>query len=363
MSVTRPEHGDEVTPNIELAPGSLAGRTVGVPVHANVTYVIQGITEQLEAAGCKVKAYQPKAPDLENLQDVEVLMTCSALRCDAQLIERLPRLRGIAAVASGTETIDIAAATARALPVAHSPTPENVTSMAEAAVLLILASLYQLPRSQQQLQRGWRDDFRLYARTLHRKTVGLVGFGRIARGVAHRLSAWEVRLITYSPSVPAAELPANVEAVSLMELAQCSDVVSLHGSSSAKTAPLINASFLAALKRGAVLVNTARGALVDEEALLNGLQHGQPAFAAVDCFTEEPLPAHSPLRRTENTLLTPHAVGHTEEVQASLVRQGLFNVRDLLFDARPRYLKNPETLSMRTALHARSVVNPLIQPP
>lgn len=347
MSVTTPEHGDDVTPNIELAPGSLAGHTVGVPVHANVTYVVKGITERLEAAGCKVKAYEPKSPDLEDLRDVEVLMTCSALRCDAQLIERLPQLRGLAAVASGTETVDIAVATARGLPVAHSPTPENVTSMAEATVLLVLAALYQLPRSQRQLQRGWRDDLRPYARTLNGKTVGLVGFGRIARGVARRLSNWGIRLITYSPSIPAAELPINVQAVPLLALAQQSDVVSLHGSAGANTGPPIDATFLSAMKPGAVLINTARGALVDEIALIKGLQRGQPAFAAVDCFAEEPLPAHSPLRQMAHTLLTPHAVGHTEEVQASLVRQGVLNVRDLLHGIAPRYLKNPETLSIR----------------
>lgn len=317
--------------------------SVVIATHPNVEYVVQGVTTLLRQRGIEVHIIQPDIA-VDRIPDCHVVMPCSAFRCGESVMDALPHLRGIAALAAGTESIDIPAATRRRLPVAHAPTPENVTSMAEATVMLILAALYRLPESQERFRSGWDRPRAPYARMLSGKTLGLVGFGKIARAVAERLSSWNVRLITYSPRAPQASLPACVQKVDLESLLAQSDVISLHAAVTDDNRYIINARTLKLAKPGIVLVNTARGALVDQIELLEHLQHDGSAYVALDCFDPEPLPMDSPVRRLGKGILTPHIVGHTRETQESLIEQGVDNVMRILNYEAPEFVRNPEVL-------------------
>lgn len=328
------------------SPMSPVGR-VNIIDHPNVHYVVQGITQRLAELEIQARVYTAKQA-AAGMRDCEVLLTCGAYSCTAEAIDSMPSLMGIAALAAGTESIDIPAATQRGLVVAHSPTPQNVTSMAEASVMVILASLYRLLETESRFRQGWNRPNTPYARTLSGKTVGLIGFGKIARAVAHRLCNWDVRIITYSPRANLSELPAYVHSVNLEALLRESDVVSLHAGLHDGNRGLVNEWFLQHVKPGAVLVNTARGGLIDEEALLRYAQEGKPAYVALDCFQQEPLPADSALRELPDALMTPHMVGHTLEVQDSLVEQGVHNVLDILARRQPTYVRNPEVLERWT---------------
>lgn len=328
-----------------------AGRpwSVCIADHPNVGYVTRGVTARLSALGYDVALLQP--PYGKPPASSQVLMTCSAFPCDGALMASLPHLRGVAALASGTENIDVAAADSLGLVIAHAPTPQNVTSMAEATVLLILAGLYRFDRTCAELRQGWRSTHEPYARTLSGKTLGLVGFGRVAAAVAWRLRGWGVRILVHTQRPNPEGMPDYVRRVELAELLAASDVVSLHGRGpETGSGSLIGEKELALLKPGAVFVNTARGTLVDERALEAGVRSGCPSVAVLDCFQTEPLAADSPLRGLADAILTPHSIGHTREVQDSLVEQGVQNVLDIVQGRDPEFVRNPEALP---AWHAR----------
>ena len=325
-----------------VAAGSLADCTVVILDHPNVQYVVQGISSQLKAMGLEVSVL-PATDTPLSIPDCDALLTCSSFSCTAQVMDSLPRLKGIAALATGTESIDIKAATQRGLPVVHPQPPENVVSIAEGTIMLILASLSRLHESEGRFLKWQRPDVP-YARTLSGKTLGIIGFGKIARAVAERLSSWDVRILTYSPHAPEAMLPANVRKVALDELITECDVISVHAAVDASNHALIDERVLERLKVDAVLVNTARGALINEQALANSMAKGKPAYVALDCFEKEPLPQNSPIHGIANGIFTPHMVGHTKEVQESLIAQGVANVLAILHRVAPQFVRNPEVL-------------------
>lgn len=195
--------------------------------------------------------------------------------------------------------------------------------MAESPVLLILALLYDLRGAERVLRERLPRPVAQQAQLLRGNTVGSVGFGRIARGVAERLSPWGVRLLAHSRHLTSGPTvgPAGCEVrrVSLDELLLTSDVVSLHATVSPGAAPLIGARELALMKPSAVLINTARGALIDETALVAALKHRAIKSAALDTFVTEPLPGDHPLRSLDNVILTPHMIVHTREVYEAIL--------------------------------------------
>lgn len=176
---------------------------------------------------------------------------------------------------------------------------------------------------------------------LHGKTIGIIGFGRIARMVAERLAPFGVKIVTYSPRARQADLPSYVEKVDLEQLLSDSDLVSILTGLSPETRHLISAGHLARMKPTAFLVNTGRGAVVDEAALVAALDAGQIAGAALDTFEIEPLPADSPLRARDNVILTPHCVGHTKEGWAEFLPAMIDNIERMLVGTPPLYFANP----------------------
>jgi phosphoglycerate dehydrogenase-like enzyme len=225
-------------------------------------------------------------------------------RCTAEMIAAAPRLRLIQKIGVGVNTIDLDAAKARGIAVCNLP-GTNARAVAELTLALMLAVLRRLPRFDAAMRRGEWSDPALQdgIGELGGRTVGLVGYGAIARLLAPVLAALGCRLI-YTSRTPHPD--AVGEWRSLDALLSESDVVSLHLPLTAETETLIDARAFARMRRGAILINTARGGLVDQSALTQALKDGKLAGAGLDVFVHEPHDATEPLFHLPNVVLTPH---------------------------------------------------------
>jgi D-3-phosphoglycerate dehydrogenase len=179
---------------------------------------------------------------------------------------------------------------------------------------------------------------------LKSKTVGMIGFGHIARAIAQRLDGWGVRLQTYVRRLRT-PLPSQVARVELDELLRTSDVVCVLASLNAQTQGMLSLKRLQLMKPEAVLINTARGGIIDEQALVQVARERPGLRIALDTFTREPLPIESPLRSLPNAILTPHAIGHTQESLAALAPAAIENVSRVLRGELPLYVRNPEVIT------------------
>jgi len=222
------------------------------------------------------------------------------------------------------DTIDHEVLRARGIPLAL--TPEGTTvGVAEHTVLLMLAALKLLPYADSELRQGrfHVNALRPISRELTGMTVGYIGMGRIATAVSERLRAFGTRGIFFDPNVSTAE---GLQSRTFEQVLQEADVVTLHVPLTPQTRHMIGAAQLARMKRGAYLVNASRGGLVDEPALLNALETGHLAGAALDVFETEPLPAGHPLSRLRNVVLTPHIAAGTRDALTTKMRALFANV-------------------------------------
>ncbi|SHG68051.1 NAD(P)-dependent oxidoreductase [Pollutimonas bauzanensis] len=224
------------------------------------------------------------------------------------------RLRLIQQVGVGVDRIDLAAARARGIAVANTPGAPT-TAVIEQTFLLILAQLRDIAGQFQTLHAGrWSDAGDWNNGEIAGRTIGIFGLGSIGRGVATRALAFEARVLACGrASAPPADVPAGVMIVGLPQLLAQSDILVIAAALTPETRGVIDRQKLALMKTSAVLVNIARGAIVDEAALADALKAGRLAGAALDAFTREPLPMESPLRGLPGVVLTPHAGGATRE--------------------------------------------------
>ena len=276
------------------------------------------------------------------IDDADVAVFTTRHECSRTLLEGATRLRGVCYPATGVETLDVAAATELGVIVAHGAVPQNVLGMAEATLMLMLMLIYDVETNVARMRSGaWRRPAPA-ARQLAGKTVGLIGYGRIARELTARLQPFGVRILAFSPRVRPEDLPEGVTKTGLPELLGASDVVSVLATLTDETRHMVGAAELALMKSDALLVNTGRGPIVDEDALVAALRDRRIAGAALDAFATEPLPADSPLRGLDNVILTPHCVGHTQESVAALGPALLDNIRHILRGELPPICKNPQ---------------------
>jgi len=299
--------------------------------------------EQLAAA--LAKAGQPARCcvsgdllSLTGISETEILVSLM-VPCGAREMDAMPRLRGIVSPILGYDWIDVAEATRRALPVVNGEAPENRESMAEATIMLVLVLLYRLHDTQAQM-RAPDPGPAPRRRMLKGRTIGIIGSGGIARQIVRRLAPWEAVLQVHT-RVASPDLP-GVRLVDLDHLLSTSDVVIVMTSLDAGSRHLLDAERLRRLKRGALLINTARGGLIEESSLVEALRSGHIAAAALDVFEVEPLPAAHPLRELANVILTPHAVGHTVELHEAIARTAVDNVLHLLHGRLPDSCRNRE---------------------
>jgi phosphoglycerate dehydrogenase-like enzyme len=237
------------------------------------------------------------------LPDCEVLWHVLQ-RCTAEMIAAAPKLRLIQKIGVGVNTIDLAAAKARSIPVCNLP-GTNSRAVAELSLALMLAVLRRVPRFDASLRAGVWTNLALQdgLGELGGRVVGLVGYGSVPRILAPVLAAMGCEVLyTARRSVP--DAPARF--VALSELLEQSDIVSLHLPLTAETERLIGRAAIGRMKKGCILVNTARGGLVDEPAMIDALRSGQLDGAGLDVFTDEPLPHDAALLALPNVVVTPH---------------------------------------------------------
>jgi D-3-phosphoglycerate dehydrogenase len=298
------------------------------------------------AAGHQVVS--PEAPPEQwggLIAEASMIVLTPRGRFPPELMVRASKLRSIVFPTLGVDPVEVAVATRLGIAIAHSAPAESAHSMAEATVALIAMLFHRLPKKQAVLVAGgWREPL-ILGRTLRGKTVGLVGFGRIGRAVAGLLAPWGVRLLFADPAIEEGEVMGAVR-TNLQHLLQESDLVSLHTALSDGTRGMIGREEIAAMKPGAYLVNTARGGLVDEDALADALEQGRLAGAAIDAFETEPLPQDSRLRRCQSVILTPHNAGHSVELMEALTECMVENLDELLAGRPPRYIYNPDALEL-----------------
>lgn len=233
------------------------------------------------------------------------------------VIEAAKDLRIIACCRGGPVNVNLKAATEKNIPVIYAP-GRNSQAVVEFTLGLLLAEYKSISRAHCALARGeWRDDLYRYDRApreLKGQVVGLVGLGIIARMLVPYLKPFEVRILAYDPYVPAETFTElGVEPVDLQTLLRESDVVSLHARVTPQTKGMMGAEQFRLMKPGAYFINTARGPLVDYNALYQALAEGRLAGAALDTFSIEPVPADWPLLRLNNVTLTPHIGGSSKE--------------------------------------------------
>jgi len=248
----------------------------------------------------------------------DAVIVRSATRITREALAYADRLKVIGRAGVGVDNIDVEAATERGIAVLNAPSG-NTISAAELTMALLLALVRRIPAADRSMKAGEWDRKSFSGIELYGKTLGLIGAGRIGREVAKRARAFEMRVIAYDPYLTEEQARAlDIERASFDEVLRRADVVSLHVPLTETTAGMINEAALAKMKPGALLVNAARGGVVDEDAVYRFLQEGRLGGAAFDVYEEEPLPADHPLRKLNNVVLTPHLGASTEEAQRNV---------------------------------------------
>ncbi|MCR6670726.1 2-hydroxyacid dehydrogenase [Devosia ginsengisoli] len=272
------------------------------------------------------------------LADADVLLAYGHFRCTETVMRAAPRLRAVVSPWVGTDGFDVDAATRLGIAVVNGQPDEHTQGMAEATVMMILAASYGLPQARHTMESGGARPAEPVAELLAGKTLGIIGLGQIGRRVAALLAHWDISLKAHDPF--AREVPDGIELLPLDELLQASDIVTLHMVLTEQTRHLIDAARLRLMKPDAILINTARGGLIDEIALFDAMSSGHLRGAALDVFEIEPLPMDSALRKLPNILLTPHMIGQTKQSRAALVDLAVANVSALMSGTLPKNLRN-----------------------
>lgn len=267
----------------------------------------------------------------------EGVIGVSAARFTRTVFENLPDLRYISKIGIGFDVIDVAAANDFGVKVTNTPSPTEINGVAEHAIALLLAAIKRLDYyTLERIRSGGEMDTSVRSRTLGGSTLGLIGYGRIARAIAHRLAPWGVDIVA-SDIYPVSD-PGSVRIVGLDELLATSDFVSLHAPGSPGSPPLLDRDNIARLKPGAVVINTARGGLIDQDALAESLADGRVSVAGLDVFSPEPPQATDLLIMQNNIVVTPHTAANVIEVERDMEVMAIDNLREMFAGIEPTSL-------------------------
>lgn len=281
------------------------------------------------------KAFADEDEAAAKLAGFDILLTMRERTAfPGSLIARLPALKLFSMMGARATTFDFKALAQRGITITTSTVPDNGASTAELTLALILAAARHLPAAEASIRRGGFLEGVPAGFELHGKTLGIVGLGKLGALVAGYGRALQMDVIAWSRNLtPEKAAAAGASAVSKDELFSRADVISIHMVLSDRSRGLIGADDLGRMKKGAVIVNTSRGPLIDETALIAALKTGH-IVAALDVFDREPLPADHPLRALPNTVLTPHMGYGTRERLSAFYAQAIANVVAWL-DGRP----------------------------
>lgn len=298
---------------------------------------IADVGVELLAAHADVDVRTDLSPDelAEVIGDYEAIVVRSATKLPAEVLARATNLEVIARAGAGLDTIDVEAALAAGIHVVNSP-DANTVAVAELTMALVLAVARNVARADAALKDGRWEKSDLLGTGIAGKTLGIVGFGRIGRAVATRALAFGMQVVANQRRrTPELELEPGVEALDLHDVLVRADFVTLHVPATDDTAGLVDDDFLAHMKPSAWLVNTSRGSVVDEEALLAALDDDRLAGAALDVFVEEPA-VDSRLARHERVVATPHLGASTIDAQEAAATTVAQQVVDLLAGSDPQ---------------------------
>lgn len=288
----------------------------------------------------------------EMLSDVDALLLCAGLNVGRPEIERAPNLRVIGRHGVGLDNVDVTAATELGLPVVYTPYGPT-ESTAEHAFLLMMAAARRLPQLDQATRTGnfrIRDRLENMGIELKGKALGVAGFGRIGRRLGEMCrAALDMSVYVYDPYLdPQFVIQWGAVPISnLVELAGRVDVLSLHLPATEQTKHIVNQEVIMAMKPRAILVNAARGTIVDEAALCSALQQERIFGAGIDVYDPEPPSLDNPLFQVNRLVLTPHVASLTEEARELMGMTVVENILQVLNNQEPQYLANPEVWPRR----------------
>ena len=290
---------------------------------------------------------------LELVTDADAILTCFK-QVSPAVVRAGRRLQVIGRYGIGVDNIAVDEATRHGIPVTNVP-GYCTHEVAEHVLALILAHERGICRFDRGVRDGdWTLTQGLPMCRVAGRTLGVVGFGRIGQALARKATALELRLLVHDTTAPPDELAAvGAEAVTLSELAAGSDYVSVHVPLTDQTRGLVGRDFLLQMKPTAFVVNAARGAVVDHEALLEALTEGWIAGAGIDVFDPDRLPPDHPLLRERNLIATPHVAFYSEESVLELEVKAAENVAAILTGRRPEHVVNPEVLDLDRWAHLR----------
>jgi D-3-phosphoglycerate dehydrogenase len=292
-------------------------------------------------AGWTVDARTGRSPaDLAaDLAGADALLVRSATKVDARLLAAAPNLRIVARAGTGVDNVDVDAASARGILVVNAPGANSI-SVAEHACALMLALARSVPAADRAMKEGRWEKKRFLGTEVRGKTLGIVGLGRIGQEVAHRARAFAMRVVAHDPFISSDVAGGiGVELVSLDDLCAAADYVTLHVPSTEETTHLFNDARFGRCKPGIRIINTARGDLIDAQALRRAIESGLVAGAALDVFEQEP-PIDWSLAQLPQVIATPHIAASTEEAQELVGLDTAATVRDFLRDGLVRNAVN-----------------------
>ena len=278
--------------------------------------------------------------------DADILVLGAVEPMTRAVIEALPRLKAIVRRGIGVDNVDLDAATGHGIPVAFVPaaTVEEVSDHALALALSLAREVPGIAAAVQAGDIGSAAALGNRTRQFSQTTLGVVGFGRIGRALARKAASVFGTVIAADPMLVEGSTVEGVEIVALDELWRRADIISLHAPSLPGAGPLVDAASLAQMQPGVLLVNTARGQLIDEGALIDAVRSGHVAGAALDVTTDEPLPGSSPLFDHPGILLTGHTASKGRLAAITLQRSVIAAVEALLDQRVPEHLANPAVL-------------------
>jgi lactate dehydrogenase-like 2-hydroxyacid dehydrogenase len=304
--------------------------------------------EQVRRA-CRADVWPEEVPParerlIELVRGVDGLLCMLSDPVDEQVIAAAgPSLKVISTYAVGFDNIDVSAATARGIAVGHTPGVLTETT-ADLALALILGAARRIVEGADFARAGkWKTwgPTLLLGRDVHRATLGILGLGRIGRAVARRARGFEMEVIFHDPSTGAAEVD-SARSVSFDELLARADFLSLHVPLTDQTRGLFDAAVLARMKPTAALINTARGQIVDHDALGDALESGRLGYAALDVTDPEPLPPEHRLYSLDNCLIIPHLGSASVQTRSKMAEMAAANLLAGLRGERPPHCVNPE---------------------
>jgi D-3-phosphoglycerate dehydrogenase len=283
------------------------------------------------------------------IPEFSAVVVRSETKITAAVVNAAARLRVIGRAGVGVDNVDVDAATRRGVIVMNAP-GGNTVSTAEHAFSLLLCVARKIPQADAIVRSGKWDRKNLQGVELHNKTLGIIGMGRIGSELSRRAIAFGMRVLAYDPYLSSTRARAlQVELVEeIDDLIAASDFLTLHTPLTPETRHILNAGRLAKTRTGVRVINCARGGLIDETALADGLRSGHVAAAALDVFETEPLPPESPLRDLPNLILTPHLGASTAEAQESVGIEIAQSIRAALLEGTIRNAVNMPNLDAKT---------------